>query len=356
MTARLVKYALPVVALVLFAVAVAHVMSNSRDEAGANAGKPVVTPSVSPYSNTVAGSGIVEPRTQNIAVGAPLPGIVTQVFVHVGEKVKAGDKLFRLDDRELQAKLRIQEAALAAARADLERLEHSPRPEEVPVLEAQVREAEALAADKQQQLNRLRRVAPGGAVTEDELQTAQYAAEAVTATFEQMKAELYLLKAGTWEYEKKVAQAAVARAEAEVANVQTDLDRLVVTAPVDSEILQVNVRPGEYVGASREQELVILGNTEELHIRIDIDENDIPRYRLGAPATASLRGDPEHQFPLAFVRVEPLVVPKRSLTGDNSERVDTRVLQLIYRVASPEAPQLYVGQQVDAYIDVEEKE
>ena len=351
MTARIVKYALPVLALVLFAVAVAHVMSNSREAPPASA--PRITPAVSPFAQAVAGSGIVEPRTENITIGAPLPGIVQEVFVQVGQKVKAGDKLFRLDDRELKAKLRIQEAAVDAALADLERLEHLPRPEDVPVLEAQVRQAEALAADKQQQVYRLRKVAAGGGgrVTDDELQTAEFAAQAAAAEFERVTAQLDLLKAGSWEYEKKVAQAAVARTRAEVANVQTDLERLIVTAPIDSEILQTNVRPGQYVGAASDQGLLILGNTEQLHIRVDIDENDIPRYHLGAPAAASLRGDPEHQFPLTFVRVEPFVVPKRSLTGDNSERVDTRVLQLIYRVASDTAPQLYVGQQVDVFID-----
>ncbi len=62
-----------------------------------------------------------------------------------------------------------------------------------------------------------------------------------------------------------------------------------------------------------------------------------------------LRGDPRQKFELRFVRVEPYVVPKKSLTGDNSERVDTRVLQVIYAVEGSGLP-LYVGQQVDVYI------
>jgi len=53
---------------------------------------------------------------------------------------------------------------------------------------------------------------------------------------------------------------------------------------------------------------------------------------------------------LTFDRIEPYIVPKRSLTGDNRERVDTRVLQVIYRFERPSFP-LYVGQQVDVYIE-----
>ena len=115
------------------------------------------------------------------------------------------------------------------------------------------------------------------------------------------------------------------------------------------QVLQVNVRPGEFVGAPPGQALIVLGNIDKLHVRVDIDENDIPRYVLGSPGIAMLRGQAKVEFPLTFVRVEPYVVPKRSLTGDNTERVDTRVLQVIYSIDSRDRP-LYVGQQVDVYI------
>jgi HlyD family secretion protein len=123
-----------------------------------------------------------------------------------------------------------------------------------------------------------------------------------------------------------------------------------VRAPVDGDVLQVNVRQGEYVGTPHTQALVVLGNIHRLHVRIDIDEHDIPRFRPGLPAKASLRGHPEAAYPLNFVRVEPYVIPKKSLTGDNSERVDTRVLQVIYSLDISDKP-IYVGQQLDVFID-----
>ena len=63
-----------------------------------------------------------------------------------------------------------------------------------------------------------------------------------------------------------------------------------------------------------------------------------------------LRGNPEISFPLQFVRVEPYVIPKRSLTGQNTERVDTRVLQVIYAFRRPLDRPVYVGQQVDVFV------
>jgi len=95
---------------------------------------------------------------------------------------------------------------------------------------------------------------------------------------------------------------------------------------------------------------MILGSVTPLHVRVDVDEHDAWRVREGAPALASPRGNGSLRIPLEFVRFEPYVIPKKSLTGDSTERVDTRVLQVIYRVKDQDAP-LYVGQQMDVYIE-----
>jgi hypothetical protein len=63
------------------------------------------------------------------------------------------------------------------------------------------------------------------------------------------------------------------------------------------------------------------------------------------------RGSLQERYPLEFVRVEPFVVPKKSLTGDNTERVDTRVLQVIYECDPADRPPLFVGQQMEVFIE-----
>lgn len=98
---------------------------------------------------------------------------------------------------------------------------------------------------------------------------------------------------------------------------------------------------------------MILGGGTNLHLRADIDENEAWRVQAGAAATAHLRGNSRTTFALEFVRVEPYVIPKKSLTGDTTERVDTRVLQVIYRFKDAEA-RVYNGQQMDVYIDAPE--
>jgi hypothetical protein len=124
-----------------------------------------------------------------------------------------------------------------------------------------------------------------------------------------------------------------------------------VRAPLDGEVLQVKVHIGEYAPAAvTATPLILLGGSRPLNVRVDVDEHEAWRVQPGASATAHVRGDASLKTPLQFVRFEPFVVPKKSLTGDSTERVDTRVLQVIYRVERQDLP-LFVGQQMDVFID-----
>ena len=125
-------------------------------------------------------------------------------------------------------------------------------------------------------------------------------------------------------------------------------------APVDGQVLQLKVHLGEFAPeaatAVGEPPLILLGSVTPLHVRVDVDENDAWRVRAGATAIGYLRGNKHITTPLTFVRFEPFVVPKRSLTGDSTERVDTRVLQVVFSFERRDLP-IYVGQQMDAFID-----
>jgi multidrug resistance efflux pump len=341
------RIALPILSLAMIAFAIKY-MAEAGEKMPAL--PPPVQPAENPFPNTVAGAGMVEPQTENIAVGSPVPGIVVEVLANVGERVKAGAPLFRLDDRQLKAELEVRRAALADAQAELARLEALPRPEELPPAEAQVREAKADWENWEQQWSRGEKLVTQNAIPEEDFIARKQSAIQARERYNQAVADYDLLKAGAWQYDRQIAAAAVEQAQAQVEATKTELDRLVVRALVDGQVLQVNVRPGEFVGAPADQPLVVLGDVTQLHVRVDIDEYDIPRFVPEAPARATLKGQPDNYFPLRFVRVEPYVVPKKSLTGDNTERVDVRVLQVIYEIDT-QGKRLFVGQQLDVFID-----
>ena len=344
----LTQYALPVLALAMLGFAgwyVAHTRPITNNPL------PPIEPARSPYADTLAAAGIVEAQTENIAVGSATPGVVVQVLVKVGDEVKAGAPLFRLDDRQLQGELAVKRAVVSQSKSELIRLEAEPRKEKIPVIVAQVNEARAAVIRETDALKRTEETFARKVTTEQELIARREALAAAQAMLDKSQADLDLLEAGSWQYDRDVVREAISKAEADVAKIEIELDRLIVRSLVAGQVLQVNVRPGEFVGTPPNQPLVILGNIEKLHVRVDVDEFDIPRFRSELPATAVPRGNLQVRYPLRFVRVEPFVVPKKSLTGDNTERVDTRVLQVIYQFDPDGLPPLFVGQQVEVFID-----
>jgi HlyD family secretion protein len=350
MRSWLVKYLLPMIAVGMLAFGVLHVVGS---QPSAEKLAPPAKPARSPYTNTVAAAGLVEARSENIALGAATPGVVLEVHVpstDVGKYVKKGTPLFRVDDRHLQAQLAYQEANLAAARSQLAKLDAMPRPEEVPPSEAKVRAAEANHRLMKDQSDRARALRTRQAVSQEDFIQRQMASEMAKSQWEQAKADLELLMAGAWKPDKDLSRAAIDLALAQIEQTKTEIERATVRAPIDGHVLQVNVRPGEYVATQAGQSLVMMGDLTQHHVRVDIDEHDIPRFQPGAPARATRRGDAQHELKLSFVRVERFVTPKKSLTGDNTERVDTRVLQVIYAIEASGQP-IFVGQQMDVFID-----
>ena len=131
---------------------------------------------------------------------------------------------------------------------------------------------------------------------------------------------------------------------------------MTVRAPRDGNVLRINTRAGEYASAQiLATPLIVFGDTQTYWVRVDIDENDAWRVHEGAHAVASLRGNAKLKTDLKFVRFEPYVIPKKSLTGDNSERVDTRVLQIMFECTATDLP-LFVGQLMDVYIEADKHE
>jgi len=311
---------------------------------------PASSPPVAAYARTVAGVGLVEASSENIAISTPVSGLCTQVYVMVGDRVKVGQKLFSLDDRDLQAELAVRRRSLEMAEAQLGKLLRAPRPEEVPVAEARVAEAEQALADASVQQRLIESVTDRRAVREEDLQRRRIATKTAEARLQQAKADLRLLTAGAWEEDLRIARAQVALAERQLQRLQTDIERLTVTAPMDGQVLQSNIRRGEYAQSGPlAKPLMVFGRVSVLNVRTDVDEHEAWKVRADAAAYATVRGSTATRIPLRFVRFEPYVVPKKSLTGDSTERVDTRVLQVIYEVDGKTVP-LYVGQQLDVFI------
>jgi HlyD family secretion protein len=341
------KYGLPIIAALILTFSIFSIIKTQPMHATVAPPSPPPSPMV---QGSVGAVGLVEASSENIAISVPVQGMVTQVYVRAGERVSKGAKLFSIDDRDLQAELGLRRSALAMAQAKLDKLLQSPRPEEIPPAEARVKEAEEQLHDAQVQLTLIESVRDKRAIRDEDLLRRRVAVKASEARQEEAKAALALLKAGAWQPDVEIARAEVNEAQRQVERVQADLDRTVVTAPITGEILQCKVRAGEYAQAGQlPQPLILMGATGQLNVRADVDEQDAWRVKKGVSAVATVRGETSRRYALHFVRFEPYVIPKKNLTGDSTERVDTRVLQVIFAL-DKNAP-VYAGQQMDIFIN-----
>lgn len=343
-----IKYILPLLSVlgIVFAV---HTAANSSQSTPA--AQPVAEPARSPYASVIAGAGIVEAKSRNISIGAQVGGVVVDLRVETGSAVKRGDTLFVVDDRRERASLAVAEAALAAARTEVARLEALPRAEDLPPSRAAVVVAEAQLLDAQTQLSLAESVQDKRAIAQQELDRRRSAVATARAKVAEAEAQRDKVALGAWAPDLALARAKVASAEAQVASARVEVERMTVRAPIDGTVLQVEMRAGEYAPAGPSaRPLILLGDVSTLHVRVDIDESDAWRFKEGAKARAFVRGNRELAVDLAFVRSEPYVLPKRSLTGESTERVDTRVLQAVYAF-DPAALPVRTGMQMDVFID-----
>lgn len=324
---------------------------------------PAQPPSTNPFSAGVACLGIVEPATRMVAAAAPEPGRIVEVFVEVNQSVNEGDPLFRLDSVPIESELMRAEAARDAAAAEVARLESWPRAEDFPPVESEVAEARARLEDAEDRLGNMLKALERGAASDDEVTRQRFLTSILRSILANAEARLARMKAGSWSQDLAVARAALASREADIRAIRLRLDRLTVRAPMNGAILKRNIEPGEYVsgGATpstdtqRSQAPIILGDLSTLHVRAQVDEEDMPVLRPGARAVARIRGPLKVEVPLTMLRIEPLAGPKRQISGASTELIDTRVVEVIYRVEPPPgSPRLYPGQVVDVFIDAGE--
>jgi RND family efflux transporter MFP subunit len=307
---QVVKYVFQGLGLLGLAFAIWMVMVSSQ---AVPVAPPVVTPAKPPYAAYIGAAGIIEARTLDTQIGTQVAGLVTEIPVALGSRVKRGDPLFKLDDRSLNAQLAVQRATLQTARA-------------------RVREADASLADVRNRLALAEAVKDPRAISKEDLTSRRNAVHIAAAHLASAHADAKL-------------------AEAQVTQTETNIELLIVRAPVDGEVLQINTRVGEYAQAGPlTTPLMLFGNIDRLHVRVDIDENDAWRFHPEAHAMAFLRGNPLLNTPLIYEWTEPFVIPKRSLTGGTTERVDTRVMQVVYSFDRAQLP-VYVGQQMDVFIE-----
>jgi HlyD family secretion protein len=326
---------------------------------------PAFTPASNPYTSAIYAEGIVESAQtsgENTNMYPEVAGTVSEILVSEGQQVKAGDPLLRLDDTIQRAMAEQQGAQAAAARALLNELKAEPRKEALDVAAAQVVATEAALRTATDTLLKTKAAyeADPRSVSRDALDNATNAVAVANANLDVARKQYDLTKAGAWLYDiQNQERQTTALEQAHTASTAL-LGKYTLRAPRDGVVLSINTIVGNYASPQGAYDaytqgvdpLIILGTfPASLNVRCYVDEILVPRLPPGSKMKAqmSIRGS-NVKVPLQFVRVQPLVSPKIELSNQRQERVDVRVLPVIFRIAEPANANLYPGELVDVYI------
>jgi HlyD family secretion protein len=330
---------------------------------------PAFTPASNPYGKGIYADGIVESflgSGQNISIFPEVSGPITKALVVEGQTVKAGAPLVTIDASVQQQTVAQLKAAAEAARTLLAELKAQPRPETLEVVHAQMDAAAAQLHQLQDTLAKQRRsyeIDPRS-ISKDVLDTSINAVHVAEANLEVARRQYELTRAGAWSYDIANQERTAAALEKQYEASDALLQKYTLRAPVDGVVLSINGAIGSYASpqgtydpyTQANDPVVVMSSSQQyLSVRVYVDEilvHDLPAADQMV-AQMQIRGT-QIKVPLEFVRVQPYVTPKIELSNERQERVDLRVLPVVFRFAKPKDLSVYPGQLVDVYIGTKE--
>lgn len=326
---------------------------------------PLFDPTANPYRAGIYADGVVESdlsQGENINMYPEVAGPITRVWITEGQAVHRGDPLVTIDDSVQRAITEQQQAQAEGAAALLKELKAQPRRENLAVASAQVENARAALKTAEDELAKQQRAydMDSKAVSQDALDGARNAEQVASTNLQVVERQYDLIKAGAWVYDIESQERAYTAQLKAAQSAAALLAKFTIRAPIDGVVLAVHSGVGSYVSAQGAYDsyteaygpLITMGASQSrLQVRAYVDE--ILVHELPDPkklrAQMVVRGTGVH-VPLTFVRIQPFISPKIELSDARQERVDQRVLPVIFRFDRPSDLALYPGQLVDVYV------
>ena len=329
---------------------------------------PVFNPSPNPYADGIHANGVIESlqsQGENINIYPDVSGPITQIFVREGSLVRKGAPLLTIDESVQRATVEQQSAQVEAARTMLTELKAQPRPEALHVAMAQVENANATLKNAQDQLAKQEQsyAMDPKSISRNDLDNARNAEKVAETAYQVVQSQYELTKAGASIYNVENQEKQLAALTKSHESARALLDKYTIRAPADGVVMSIGATVGSYVSPQGAfgtytqgyGPLIVMGTPQdELAVRSYVDE--ILVHRLPDPsvirAQMFIQGT-DIRIPLKFERIQPYVSPKIELSDQRQERVDVRVLPMIFRFTKPANLRLYPGQLVDVYIGTE---
>lgn len=307
-------------------------------------------PAAPAFSNEglITAPGRVEAVSEEIRVSSELSGRPRSVRVEEGDRVHKGQGLAQLENEDCLARVAAAEATLSQRQADLLLTVNGARSQERLAAEANMQAAKAVLENAGKEAERRRRLADRDMISRDEAERYERVYQVARAEYDRASQEFSLVDADARAEDRQHAEAAVAAAAAQLAEARAYLEKTYVRSPIDGVILRKFRHAGESVSTQFDSPIVALADDSVLRVRLDVDETDVARLRVGQPTFVTAEAYGLKKFTGRIIRVGRILGKRNVRTDEPSERVDTKILETLVQLDPGQS--LPLGLRVDSYV------
>jgi HlyD family secretion protein len=304
----------------------------------------------------IAGPGRVEPYSEDIKIGSELSGRLKMVNVEEGDAIRRGQVLAELENADYRAQVESARANVVAKQAALRKVINGARHQERDEAWSSVSEAKAVMENAQSELRRRQELFGAGVVSREELDRYTSDANVAKAKYESAVQHHALVDDLAREEDRSLAEADVKLAQAQLEEAEARYAKTFIRSPIDGTVLRKHHRSGESVSNSSTvpDPVLTIGDRQTLRVRVDVDETDVSKVRVGQKAYVTADAFGQQKFWGRVVRVGQQLGPKNVRTDEPTEKIDTKILETL--VELDPGSQLPDGLRVDAFIVPESAE
>ena len=279
--------------------------------AGESAETPKVatpTPAANPQQIALEAKGYIIPE-QQILVSPQVSGRVIELNFDAGYQVKEGDILAVLDSTEYQADLARAEAQVAAARERVNESQVGNRPDEIRQAQAELGESRALLEQARRTYERRRELFEQKIVTPQDLDDSKSEFDSLAQRVEKLTAMAQLMIDGPRSERKKIAEAELKVAEAELVRSNWRMDNTIIKAPITGTVLKKNAELGNLVNPiafNGSFSLCDLADLSKLEVELDIQERDIAKVKPNQVCRIRAEAFPDRVYEGYVSRLMPI--------------------------------------------------
>lgn len=328
---------------------------------------------------TIVAPGVVEPVSEEIEIGAEVPGKLEKVLVEEGEQVLKGQTIAVLENSDFQSKIsearakieilkrqkETAEAGLVQAKAERTRIFNGARTEERIEAKRNVEQIEPEIVQAKNEFERRRKLYNSGDVSREDYERAKRNYETSLKQSKTLQAKFDVVNADARSDDLQKADAAIRYAETQIdefdalireaeINVRTaeaNLDKTIVRSPITGVVLRKRLKDGESVTPESEFGIVTVADVSALRVRVDLDETDVSKVREGQTAFVKADAYGNQKFSGKVVKIGQILGRKNFRTERPTEKVDTKILEVLIELDADQ--KLPLGLRVDAFISGE---